>query len=434
MTEVAAEYHAGQTVVAGMKPHPWRQALYDELHSRPSPVIRSACKVLHFSLLLPQSEDVLTPLTRLCSLFDLPRPANASCLYQDFGPFELRFERHSEFANFTFIFPAEIPVMLDGLALLPRGWLASLPGELVAATQLVFVQEEPDRNQWQEWFEGQRVAGASVAEQKARVWTAFKLHSDGFGRMLVHNQGLSAYQSGRLVQRLLELETYRLMSLLALPMARKIGQDLRQIEDKLAALNQKISDIGQDADERALLHEVSELAADVEHRRSATNFRFSAAVAYHDLVNDRLNQIREEPLEGMQSLREFLQRRLTPGIKTVRAVRIRLEGISSRIAHTASLLQTRVDLSIQEQNQHLLSSMNRRSQLQLRLQQTVEGLSVAAISYYLVGLLNYIFKAMNQVGLNVDASIASGIAAPLVAAMAYFGIYRLKARITRRLG
>lgn len=432
MTEPIAVYQASSTSVAGIAAHPWRQSIYEELHSRPSPIIDDACLVLQLTVLLSPNADVVAHLSNLCVLYGIARPANASCLYQDFGQFELRFERHSEFANFTFIFPSPEPFSLDGLSALPPDWLAAMPGELVVATQLMFLKDEPTRSQWQEWFEGQRVAGAHVAERKARVWTAFKLHNDGFGRLMVHDQGLSPYQSGRLVQRLLELETYRLMSLLALPMARQVGQDLRAVEDNLARLNQKISDIHVQTDERVLLHEVSELAADIEHRRSSSNFRFAAAVAYHDLVLDRLAQLKEEPLEGMQSLREFLQRRLSPGIKTVIAVRARLEDISGRIAQTTSLLQARVDLSIQEQNQDLLVSMNRRSQLQLRLQQTVEGLSVAAISYYLVGLIGYVFEGA-QPYLPVSSAILKGIAAPVVVALVYFGVRRVKARITRQV-
>ncbi|HUH58026.1 MAG TPA: DUF3422 domain-containing protein, partial [Pseudomonadales bacterium] len=184
-------------------------------------------------------------------------------------------------------------------------------------------------------------------------------------------------------------------------------------------------------DERQLLQELSLLAADVERRRSNTNYRFAAAVAYHDLVNDRLNQLRETPIDGMQSLREFLERRLTPGIKTCNSVRDRLEDLSRRITRTTGLLRARVDLTIQEQNQDLLSSMNRRSQLQLRLQQTVEGLSVVAISYYLVSLLGFVYQGLNTVGINMNVDIAKAISAPIVVGLMYLLVRRIRAYITQ---
>jgi uncharacterized membrane-anchored protein len=235
-----------------------------------------------------------------------------------------------------------------------------------------------------------------------------------------------------MVQRLCELETYRLMSLLALPVAREMGAELSRIEDNLATLNLSISEIDKDKDERELLQELSQLAAEVERHRSDTNFRFSASVAYHDLVRDRIKQLQEVPMDGVQSLQEFLERRLTPGIKTCNSVRDRLEDLSRRIHRTTSLLRTRVDLSIQEQNQHLLSSMNRRSQLQLRLQQTVEGLSVVAIGYYLLSLLEIAFNGLKAVGVPIDVSLAKGVAMPVVLLLVLLGVRSVRTHITRR--
>lgn len=431
MSEVIPVYANDAEPMAVLKVHPWRTDLYEELHNRPSPVISGPCQITHFTLLLEQNASIQEYVVDLCKRFSVPVPdTQSSCFYQDFGAFELRWERHLEFANFTFIFPETDPFASDTLSFIPKDWLTAMPGELIVALNLVFVDEEPTEEQLR-WFEGQRVSGSYIADEKAKVWTAFKLHSDGFGRVLVCNKSLTPYQSGRLVQRLFELETYRLMSLLALPIARQTGHELRTIEESLTQLHDSISDIDAKHDERKLLQDLSLLAAEVERRRSNTNYRFSAAVAYHDLVNDRLNQLRETPIDGMQSLREFLERRLTPGIKTCNSVRDRLEDLSRRVTRTTSLLRARVDLSIQEQNQDLLWSMNRRSQLQLRLQQTVEGLSVVAISYYLVSLLGYVYQGLNTVGVGLNVDIAKAISAPIVVGMVYFAVWRIRAHITK---
>ena len=89
-------------------------------------------------------------------------------------------------------------------------------------------------------LKGSVFRGRGVADDKAQVWTAFKLHSDGFGRIVTYSKSLTSYQAGRLIQRLCELETYRLMSLMALPIARQMGSELTRIEDSLATLNQSI--------------------------------------------------------------------------------------------------------------------------------------------------------------------------------------------------
>jgi len=417
-----------------LRVHPQRSALYEELHNRPSPIVDGACQVTHFTVMLNNNRDaIFDHVSDLCRRYSVPVPsADSSCLYQDFGGFELRWERHLEFANFTFISKDTAAFSDDALAFIPKDWLSSMPGELVVAVNLVLTDQEPAEQELQRWFEGQRVSGSQAADNKARLWTAFKLHSDGFGRMVVWNRDMNAYQAGRMVQRLCELETYRLMSLLALPVARAMGSELSRIEDALATLNLSISEIDQEKDERELLQELSQLAAEVERHRSDTNFRFAASVAYHDLVRDRMRQLREQPIDGMQSMQEFLERRLTPGIKTCNSVRDRLEDLSRRIHRTTSLLRTRVDLSIQEQNQHLLSSMNRRSQLQLRLQQTVEGLSVVAIGYYLLSLLEIAFAAIKSAGLPIDVTLAKGISMPIVLLLVWLGVRSVRQHVTRR--
>ncbi|WP_369857388.1 DUF3422 family protein [Candidatus Thalassolituus haligoni] len=414
--------------------HPMRSVLYEELHNRPSPVIEGSCQVAHFTVKLNDNRQELhAHVVELCRRYSVPAPdPDSSCLYQDFGGFELRWERHLEFANFTFIVATEEPFATDALAFIPKDWLAAMPGELVVAVNLSLVNDTPDEKQLYDWFEGQRVSGASVASGQALVWTAFRLHSDGFGRIVAVNKGLNPYQTGRLVQRLFELETYRLMSLLALPVARKMGNELTRVETSLAQLIQNISELENQFEDRDLLKSLSQLAADVERYRSDTNFRFAAAKAYHDLVRDRLDQLKEEPLDGVQSLREFLERRLTPGIKTCNSVRDQLEDLSRRIHRTTSLLRTRVDLSIQEQNQRLLTSMNKRSELQLRLQQTVEGLSVVVICYYILALVGIGADGLKAFGLQVDPYMLKGIALPVIVVVVFVAIHRLRHHLSEK--
>lgn len=414
--------------------HPWRSSLYEELHNRPSPIIDGACQVTHLTVMFGDAKEAAYEhVVDLCKRYSVPAPAeDSSCLYMNFGGFELRWEMHLEFANFTFICPKVEPFSADALSFIPKDWLATIPGDVVVALHLALIEHEPSMEELQKWFEGQRWNGSRVAFERGAAWTAFKLHSDGFGRMVAHGNGLNSYQKGRLVQRLIEIETYRLMSLLGLPAARELNPAITIIENDLAVLNQRIADIQSEDNERSLLTELSLLAAKVEEHRSGTNFRFSATNAYYDLVGDRLHQLHESHIDGVQSLQEFLDRRLSPGIKTCQSVRDRLEDLSRRIHRTTSLLRTRVELSIEAQNQTLLTSMNRRSHLQLRLQQTVEGLSVVAIGYYTLSLLGYAFDATKALGLPVNKEIASGIAMPLILGTIYFGMHRIRKHLTKQ--
>ena len=403
-----------------------RNSLYEELHNRPSPKIVTPCYVTHLAL-IRQAGDVQTEfdlVVSLCQRFSVnPPAADASCFYQSFGGFEFRWERHTEFSTYTFIRAIDEQKEDEfALAFIPKDWLNQLPGEIVVALNIRAQNDDMDEAQQSHFFEGQRPVGSHVANGKAKALTTFRLHSDGFGRCLVMNYGLNDYQAGRLIQRLLELETYRLMALMGLPVARELSGEVAQMESQLADLNQQIAEIQSEDDERALLKRISLIAAKVEQFRSDTNYRFSATNAYHALVGKRLQQVYEQHISGMQTMREFLERRLTPGIRTCNSVSDRLEDLSRRIHRTTSLLRTRVEVSIESQNQRLLASMDRRSSLQLRLQQTVEGLSVVAISYYLLSLLGYGFEGMARFGLPLDSKVATGIAMPVVLGAVYLGV------------
>ena len=239
--------------------------------------------------------------------------------------------------------------------------------------------------------------------------------------MLIHNRGLNPCQSGRLVRTLLEMETYRMMLLLALPQAKAIAPQIKEMERQLAAAIQQINRIGDLGDERRLLGELGSLAARVEQLIAAHNFRFSASRAYYELIINRLGELREQECPGLQTFSEFLQRRLTPAWRTSEAAEQDLDDLARRIDRASELLRTRIDLTIETQNQQLMQAMDKRSHLQLRLQQTVEGLSVAAISYYLVGLCKYLAESAKALGLIESSTLATGIAVPV-----WLGMCRLK--------
>jgi uncharacterized membrane-anchored protein len=242
---------------------------------------------------------------------------------------------------------------------------------------------------------------------------------------------LTPLQAGRLVQRVLEVETYRLMALLALPVAREITPEVRTMERELARITEELTRAEEETDQHLLLNELSNLAARVERHRSDTTYRFAATNAYYDLVAERIRELGEEKIPGLQSVRVFIERRLAPGIRTCNAVRDRLEGLSGRISQASELLRARVELSIQGQNRELLTSMNRRSEVQLRLQQAVEGLSVVAMTYYLMGLLGYLYEGLAWTGLPLDKKIGFAIAVPVVMLAVWKVIHGVRRRIER---
>ena len=220
-----------------------------------------------------------------------------------------------------------------------------------------------------------------------------------------------------------------MMALLALPVARQITPDVGTMERELARINEALTKADDRTDQRSLLDELSNLAARVERLRSDTTYRFAATNAYFDLVRERNRELTEEKIPGLQPIHVFIKRRLAPGIRTCNAIRDRLEGLSRRISHTSGLLRARVELSIQGQNRELLASMNQRSATQLRLQQAVEGLSVVAITYYLMGLLSYVWEGFAWAGWPWSKKATFVVAVPIVMLIAWRIIHGVKRRL-----
>jgi uncharacterized membrane-anchored protein len=265
----------------------------------------------------------------------------------------------------------------------PEDWLADFTGQVLVAIDVTFEPAgaaERTPAEMSAYFDGHKVLGSHVAGGCARVWTDFQLQSGGASRLLVKDSGLTPGQAGRLVQRLLEIETYRMMALLALPVAREVGGRLADMEMALAQAAEAAKAVKGVGEERELLGQLTTLSADVEAISSRTSYRFGAAQAYQEIVHRRIEALRESRIEGLQTIGDFMERRLLPAMRTCSSVHQRQEAIAERISRATALLRTRVDLAVEEQNRDLLASMDRRAKLQLRLQQMVEGLSTAAIT------------------------------------------------------
>jgi uncharacterized membrane-anchored protein len=311
----------------------------------------------------------------------------------------------------------------------PAEWLKQVDGSVLMAinTRIIDHHEpEVDFNSLSEkYFDGEVLVGSRIADGGAVALTDFQIKEDGFSRLLVLNDTMNSRQTGRMVQRLLEIDTYRMMSLLALPLAQSLAPRLGEMEREFAAISNSLVDSGNDSDQ-VLLDQIISLEAESESRRMNSQFRFAAADAYYELVLQRTSELRELRIRGLQTFEEFTKRRLTPAIKTCESTAARQQSLSDRMARATQLLSTRVDVERQRQNQSLLSSMNQRAKTQLRLQATVEGLSVAAISYYVVGLVNYMGKGLKGIGWPIDPDLLTGLSVPFVALLIFFAVRRVR--------
>ena len=417
--------------------HAQRLVLNDEVHARPYAQVEAPERISFVALLAADGgAGAADALARLFKRMDRPPPPlDAPHVAADLGTFRLKWERHTEFTSYTFFQHGEFgaPFAANALDAVPADWLATLPGETIVATQ-VAVAKAPEQLPavWEiaHRFADNPIVGSAIASGAASVFTDFRLHADRMSRFLLLDRGLGRYQTGRVVQRLLEIETYRMMALLALPVARRVGGEITAAERDLSALTERMAGAGAE-DEPQLLNELTRLAAAVESSVSASKYRFGAAHAYYELTRNRIRELREERIPGLQTIGQFMERRLTPAMNTCESVAKRQDELSARIARSSDLLRTRVDIEREQQNLQLLAQMNRRAKLQLRLQQTVEGLSVAAITYYAVGLIGYLAKAAKSLGLHVDPDLAMGLSIPIVAVLVALGVRHIRKAVTR---
>jgi len=375
--------------------------------------------------------------------------------------FSVKWERHSEFSRYSIVQPlpaqaflgASEPDLLAELAL-PAQWLSQIPGRTVAAVQLAMVNAPLDdapalMQQAVTWLGGGTLVASLMGTNSppalalgdtpdrhgyrhpmGHSWalTQFRLRADGFERMLVlAPEGTSQTRAGRIAARLLELETYRLMALRGLPVAKALGPMLTQSEQALAAITAQLEN--KSASDQQLLDTLVALAASVERATAENVYRFSATKAYDALVSQRIKELRERAIPGTQTMGEFMQRRLSPAMATVEATAQRLASLSQRVARTSDLLRTRVDISTEVQNQQLLEKLTRGQETQLRLQATVEGLSIAAISYYVISLLLYGAKALKAAGVPIHPEMAAGTMVPVVLWLVWRTTQKIHARL-----
>jgi uncharacterized membrane-anchored protein len=420
--------------------HPLRAELNDEVHARPPEALVPPCRISHVAL-LPEDEASrdasLAALVALARRFGGPEPAPGATHYSaDLGPFRLKWERHTEFSRFMVIVPGleADPFASTAMEALPGDWVAALPGRVIAAQHVALLPDDgapidiaalSARH-----FAGNHLLGAEVSAGRATAITDFRIQPDGFSRFLLLDRSTGARQAGRIVQRLIEIDTYRVMALLAFPLARRLSPELAAQERELAAVTDALIGCGDD-DEPVLLDRLTRLAAEIESGEARNRYRFSAAAAYYEIVQRRIEDLREGRIEGLQTVREFTERRLAPAMNTCLAMAQRQVLLSQRVARATQLLSTRVDLTRERQNQALLASMDRRARLQLRLQQTVEGLSVAAITYYVVGLIAYAAKALSDARVPLRDEVVTGVAVPVVALAVYAATRRVRRRMER---
>lgn len=419
--------------------HPDRAVLHNEVHARPPEALSAPLALTHIVMQADAAgrEASRAHLAALLRDHHLA-PPDAQCVHLrvDLGAWRLRWELHTEFVTWTFTVALEAGEWgehkqpTSALQSVPQAWVAELPGRCLTAMHLWVLPAHsvPEGALVRHMLHEENLVASTVADGYGEVYTDFCIHADGYSRMVLLTGSLTPRRLGRLVLRLLEIETYRMAAMLGLPAARAAGRELALADNELAALAEAIRSASRN-DEPELLDRLTRLAGKVESQYAATHSRFSASRAYFELLDTRIQDIAESRLAGLQTIREFMDRRLSPARATCEWAARRQDALSQRVSRISNLLRTRVEIEQQQSSQALLAAMNQRQGLQLKLQSTVEGLSVAAITYYIVGLVSYLAKGAQGLGWPLAPETTAALAIPVVALSVWWSLRRLHHRM-----
>ncbi|PIL13708.1 hypothetical protein P775_27480 [Puniceibacterium antarcticum] len=419
--------------------HPLRFQLANELHARPFPALKAPCRAVFLAIKKSHqaaSRDKALDLRHLTDLLDRygtahPQPG-ATHFSDRIGQHVLKWEQHTEFVTYT--------VFLSGLSsrvfdpadfeVFPDEWLAKAPGVRITSALIRVCERDRDDDisaMVDDWFVPESLAVSSVIDDQAVMAGDFRIDPAGHLRFAVFPRPhVGERRIGRIVQRLCEIETYKTMSMLGFSRVRELAPRMSEIDTELSKLMVAMTEGTGPAEDT--LKSLLSVSAELEALSAQASFRFGATGAYEAIVGQRIQVLREARWHGRQTFAEFMMRRYDPAMRTVKSSEQRLESMANRAMRAGDLLRTRVEVERSAQNQQLLEGMNERAEMQLRLQRTVEGLSVVAISYYAVSLSSYLLYPLAEV-----VALSKGLLTALVTLPVVLTVWLMIRRIHHKI-
>ncbi|MBY5721281.1 DUF3422 domain-containing protein [Rhizobium leguminosarum] len=385
-----------------------------ELHARPSIYFSGPSLVEHVAL-MPAS-------TKTPGIAEV----QPKSLRADDGT-RVQVEHHTEFTTVTKVTPLKLPMQeWPQETNFPRDFdVATPPFRLISRVSVLVLDAPPeDISPVLKQYGFGDTAASAIGGGAAQVCSDFLVGHGESSRILLFNAELNAYRLGRMVRRICEIETYRSMSLLGLPEARRLAPALKGFDETLTDLTNRHLNTPVE-EHKKLLDEISTLSAHVISATAETRNRFGATAAYATIVEERIAELRESHVPGFQRFGVFVARRFKPAVRTCSATALRLEQLSHATMHLLDLLQTRIQVGIEYQNTVQIRAMAERAAVQLKIQRAVEGFSIIAISYYLLSLLKMTAETLDHAGLHLG-SYTMLVSIPVVITAVALAVFRVR--------
>ncbi|WMT87614.1 DUF3422 domain-containing protein [Pelagibacterium sp. 26DY04] len=406
--------------------HPYRDAVLTELHARPVELVAPNMRVRRLVLAVPTRSGAMGAAISQFRDFALAKgyalEDEAGRQYQFSTPERVvSWEFHTEFITITWY------SALDDGQNWPDdiGLEAVSEAELVGAMRVDMMDEPALPDRVLPSFNPTSLCLVAIEYGNAQLAADFVPDADKFIRFEFAAGKLSPLRRAITLRRILEVETYRTMALLALPLARQTGPALRAVEMELTDVMADLSGIEttDEVQERLKkLHDLSVRSGQISER---LNYRFAAAYAYGAILRRRLEKLREETLGQGSSLSSFIGNRVEPALATCEAMDKRLTVLSQKLERAVELLNVRISLDMQIQNKSVLETIAETARSQFRLQHTVEGLSTIAITYYLIGILGYALAGPLE-ATGWSKTLVISILSPLALIAVFFGLRAIR--------
>ena len=314
--------------------HPLRTRLVNELHARPSPRVTAPCHAIYLAFKEPgeaaarDRDRDIAHLAALAERHGAPKPTPGDSHYSaTLGRHRVVWESHTEFVSYTAIAEGLPPRPFDPAsgAIFSADWQEAAPGRRVTAAMVRVAELPEDLDQIDTelagWFRRDGLAAFFVLDRAALIASDFRIDPDGWMRFAVFlRPGTGQGRTGRIIQRIGEIETYRAMSMLGLVRAQELSHKLNALEPELTAMVDGMEDGPAETTLRRLLS----IASRLEALATQSAFRFGATRAYEAIVMNRIEVLREERFRDRQLLSEFMSRRYDPAMRTVTSTEARL--------------------------------------------------------------------------------------------------------------
>jgi len=412
---------AGAAGGFAVREHPDRAAIDAEIHARPVTPLTGPLRIRRAAFMPRSGSPGLQALQ--AALVGRHESARRDARQLDYegGGYRVTAEIHNEFATLTWAGD------LDDWAPWPKDIGLDLFSEmaLIAATRIDLVPGDAITPAALAGFNPPSLCYSALYDGQAQVATDFFIDKDRFTRYEVAEGRCGPLRSGVVVRRLLEIETYRSLVLLGLPVARAQSSRVQAQERQLSAL---VRDLGLGTsmqDNQRSLDLLQGLSLDVGRAIDETSFRFAATHAYADVLRTRISRLDEVSIAEFTTIERYLANRVDPAVSTCTALEKRLNALTAKLERSTELVSARISLGIETQNQAVLDTISRTGRSQYRLQQTVEGLSIIAISYYALALIGYVIEGFAP-ELPIGKAPLLALAAPVVLAIVWIAISRLR--------